>query len=209
MAGTFVVLEGGAGTGKSALLDALSGEFTRRGISIETVPEFAEASVGEFVADELDRGDGQQFQERACSLSAGMLANCCYQAETVINDALETNEIVLTERYLDSVAVYNLPLVEQRSGSTFPPIIDATDRALPVSPDLTVLLTMNDQTRRERFRNDRPELLEQGSVPDRFSQRQARFRERLAGRDDVLIFENDDSLETAAATLAEEINRER
>ena len=79
--------------------------------------------------------------------------------------------------------------------------------AMPVEPDLTVLLTVDDATRRERQQRHRPELLDDGSVPDRYADRQQRYRDLLAGREDVLVYENDGEISTAVADIAAEIQR--
>ncbi|QPV61266.1 hypothetical protein I7X12_10840 [Halosimplex litoreum] len=207
MTGTFVVLEGTAGTGKSTRLDALAAELRDRGESVTVVPEFADGSVGDFVVDEIVSGDADQFRERALSLTAGALASASYQAETVIRPALDAGDVVLTERFLDSVAVYNTPTVEAREGVSMDATLAEFRAAMPVEPDLTVLLTLDDETRRERLATHRPNLLDDGAVPDRRGERERRYRDLLADREDAVVYENSGDVSTAVAEIAAEIER--
>lgn len=207
MTGTFVVLEGAAGTGKSTLLDALGEELRDHGESVTTVPEFADAEVGDFMTRTLSVYGGEEFRERALSLTAGALASLSYQAETVIRPALDAGDVVLTERYLDSVAVYDTALVEDRDGVPMTETLAEFEAAMPVEPDLTVLLTIDEATRHERFETYRPELLDDGEVRERHTERQARFRDLLADRENALVYENDGEISTAMADIAEEIPR--
>ncbi|QLH80548.1 dTMP kinase [Halosimplex pelagicum] len=207
MTGTFVALEGTAGTGKSTLLDALADELRERGESVTTVPEFADGSIGEFVVDEIVSGDAAQFRERALSLTAGALASVSYQAETEIRPALDEGEIVLTERFLDSVAVYDTPFVAEREGVSMEGALAEFRAAMPVEPDLTVLLTVDEETHRERLAAHRPELLDDGAVPDRRGERERRYRDLLADREDALVYDNSGDVSTAVAEIAAEIER--
>ncbi|WP_415379642.1 dTMP kinase [Halosimplex sp. TS25] len=207
MTGTFVALEGAAGTGKSTLLDALAEELHARGESVTTAPEFADCEVGEFMKRTLSEYGGEAFRERALTLTASALASLSYQAETEVRPALEDGDIVLTERYLDSVAVYDTPLVEARDGVPMTETLAEFESAMPVEPDLTVLLTIDEATRRERFETHRPELLDDGEVRDRHTERQTRFRDLVADRESVLVYENDGDISTAVAEIAAEIQR--
>lgn len=207
MTGTFAALEGTAGTGKSTLLDALAEELRERGESVTTVPEFAEGPVGEFVVDEIVSGDAEQFRERALSLTAGALASVAYQAETEIQPALDRGDIVLTERFLDSVAVYDTPFVADREDVSMDDTFAEFRAAMPVAPDLTILLTADAETHRDRLAANRPELLDDGAVPDRRAERERRYRDLLADREDALVYDNSGDVSTAVAEIAAEIER--
>jgi dTMP kinase len=207
MTGTFVALEGAAGTGKSTLLDALAEELRDRGESVTTVPEFAECELGEYMERTLSAYGGEAFDERALTLTASALASIAYQAETVVRPALDRGDVVLTERYLDSLAVYDTPLVAEREGVEMAETLAEFESAMPVEPDLTVLLTIDEATCRERFEAHRPELLADGATRDRHTDRQERFRDLVAGRDDAVVYENTGDLSTAVAEIAERIPR--
>ncbi|WP_123535657.1 dTMP kinase [Halosimplex salinum] len=207
MTGTFVVLEGAAGTGKSTLLHALAEELRERGESVTTVPEFADCEVGEFMERTLSEYGGEAFDERALTLTASALGSLSYQAETVVRPALERGDVVLTERYLDSVAVYDTPLVAEREGVEMTETLAEFEAAMPVEPDLTVLLTIDEATSRDRFETHRPELLADGETRDRHTERQARFRDFVAGRENAVVYENTADVSTAVAEIAEKIPR--
>lgn len=207
MTGTFVVLEGAAGVGKTTLLAALAEELRERGESVTAVPEFAESEVGEFMARTLSENGGEAFDERALTLTASALASISYQAETVIRPALDRGDIVLTERYLDSVAVYDAPLVDEREGVAMRDTLAEFRAAMPVEPDLTVLLTLDEATCRERFATHRPELLADGATRDRHTERQAHFRDLVADREDAVVYENSGEISTAVADIAGKIPR--
>jgi dTMP kinase len=106
MTGTFVVLEGTAWAGKSTLLGALAEEFRDRGESVTTAPEFADAEVGQYLARTLAEYGHEKHRERALTLTADTLASLAYQAETVIRPALDDGDVVISERWLDTVPVY-------------------------------------------------------------------------------------------------------
>lgn len=205
MTGTFVVLEGAAGTGKTTLLAALAEELRDRGESVTTGPEFADCEVGEFMARTLSEYSGEAFEERALTLTASALASISYQAETVIRPALDRGDIVLTERHLDSVAVYDAPLVPERDGVPMTDTLAEFRAAMPVEPDLTVLLTVDEATCRERFATHRPELLADGATRDRHTERQAHFRDLVTDREDALVYENSGEISTAVADIAGKI----
>ncbi|WP_436907582.1 dTMP kinase [Halosimplex marinum] len=209
MTGTFVVLEGTAGAGKSTLLDALAEELRDRGESVTTAGEFADAEVGQYLARMLSDDDygPEASRERAVTLTADTLASLAYQAETVIRPALDEGDIVLTERFLDSVAVYNTPLVEAREGVSMDATLAEFRAAMGVEPDLTVLLTVDDETRRERFPAHRPNLLDDGAVADRHAERQRQYLDLLADREDAVVYGNGGEVPTAVAEIAAEIER--
>jgi len=207
MTETFVVLEGTAGVGKSTLLAALAEELRDRGESVTTVPEFADAEVGQYLAQTLADYGHERHRERALTLLADTLASLSYQAETTIQPALAQGDVALSERWLDTVPVYNAPHVAEREGVAMAETLAEFRAAMPVEPDLTVLLTVDDATRRERQQRHRPELLDDGSVPDRYAERQQRYRDLLAGREDVLVYENDGEISTAVVDIAAEIQR--
>lgn len=207
MTGTFVVLEGAAGVGKTTLLESLAEELRQRGESVTTVPEFADCEVGEFMSRTLSEYGGEAFEERALTLTASALASLSVQAETEIRPALDRGDVVLTERYLDSVAVYDAPLVAEREGVPMSETLAEFEAALPVEPDLTVLLTLDEATCRERFDTHRPELLADGATRDRHTERQDHFRDLVAEREDAIVYENTAEISTAVADIAAKIPR--
>ena len=200
------MLEGTAGAGKSTLLEALAEELRDRGESVTTVPEFADAEVGQLLARTLTDYDRETYRKRALALTADTLASLAYQAETVVEPALSDGDVVISERWIDTVTVYNTPLVAEREGVSMAETVSEFRAATP-DPDLTVLLTVDDETRRERFPDHRPNLLDDGAVADRFAERQRRYRDRLADREDAVVYENTADVSTAVAEIAAEIPR--
>jgi thymidylate kinase len=114
--------------------------------------------------------------------------------------------VITSERWLDTVPVYNAPHVAEREGFDMTETLAEFRAAMPVEPDLTVLLTVDEETRRERQQRHRPELLDEGSVPERHAGRQRRYRDLLSDREDAVVYENDGDISTAVAEIAAEIN---
>jgi dTMP kinase len=203
----FVTLEGTAGTGKTTLLEALGPELAERGHDVTLVREFSATALGDAFEEVVETGDRETFDRRALSLTLESIADDIRKVETEVVPALRDGDVVVSERFIDRALVYAIPLVENQYGERDRAIdlLDDVEALLPVRPDLRVFLTLDRETRRARYRADRPELFDSEADIDRIQDRQARYRERVVSRENCVTFENDGSVAEAVQELADRI----
>ena len=203
----FVTLEGTAGTGKTTLLEALGPELAERGHDVTLVREFSATALGDAFEEVVETGDRETFDRRALSLTLESIADDIRKVETEVVPALRDGDVVVSERFIDRALVYAIPLVENQYGERDRAIdlLDDVEALLPVRPDLRVFLTLDRETRRARYRVDRPELFDSEADIDRIQDRQARYRERVVSRENCVTFENDGSVAEAVQELADRI----
>lgn len=201
----FVTLEGTAGAGKTTLVDGLETELTERGFEVETVGEFSDTAFGDAFAEIVETGDRATFAQRALSLTLQSLTDDVLKVETEVIPALRTSDFVISERFVDRVVIYAVPLVADQYGAEDLAIelLDDVQALLPVRPDLRVFLTLDRAARRERYRSHRPELFDDEADIDRFQTRQQQYRDRVATRENAVTYRNDGSVADAVGELAD------
>ncbi|MCY3656572.1 MAG: dTMP kinase [Chloroflexi bacterium] len=138
LAGCFVTIEGGEGTGKTTLLAALAERARAKGLDVVTCREPGGTALGERLRSALLGADGSAPDPRAELLVFGA-ARAQLVAE-VIRPALERGWLVLCDRYADSTTAY------QHHGRGLPrETVDAVNAAATgaLTPDLTLLLDLS------------------------------------------------------------------
>jgi dTMP kinase len=136
--GAFVCFEGGDGTGKSTQAHALATTLTDRGYRTLLTFEPGDPTVGkELRRIVLDPATGTLSDRTEVLLYA---ADKAEHVDTVVMPALERGEVVITDRYVDSMLAY------QGAGR----ILDLTDVDLvarwatrDLRPHLTVVLDLD------------------------------------------------------------------
>ena len=137
LAGCFVTIEGGEGTGKTTLLTALAGRARADGLDVVTCREPGGTALGERLRTALLGADGAAPDPRA-ELLVFAAARAQLVAE-VIRPALDRGALVLCDRYADSTTAY------QHHGRGLPrETVDAVNAAATggLTPDLTLLLDL-------------------------------------------------------------------
>jgi dTMP kinase len=137
MAGAFITFEGIDGCGKSTQLRLLASELRVRGLEIVTTREPGGTTLGQRLRAAL-----LDVQEQVDPLAELLVfaADRAHHVRTVLLPALETNQIVLSDRYADATVAY------QGGGRGFEPklIRDIVQLATGgLMPDLTLLFDLS------------------------------------------------------------------
>jgi len=166
--GSYVVVEGSDGSGKSTQLELLRRKLDE--LEVDTV--FTREPGG-------DHQLGIEVRRILLSPSVNMESNLteialftadrCESWTKVIEPALEANKLVISDRNWFSTLAYQAasdPAVEEK-------IVAVTSALLPpryVNPDLALVLTLS-----EEERNRRREAREKGNIADSFESRDSEF----------------------------------
>ncbi len=139
--GVFVAFEGGDGTGKSTQARALSGALSEAGYRTLLTFEPGDTAVGkEMRRIVLDPATGELSHRTEVLLYA---ADKSEHVDTVVMPALRRGEVVITDRYVDSMLAYQgagraLDLAEVEQVARW--------ATRDLRPDLTVVLTSSPPT---------------------------------------------------------------
>jgi dTMP kinase len=158
--GVFVCFEGGEGAGKSTQARVLASALTDRGYHALLTFEPGDTTVGkELRRIVLDPATGELSHRTEVLLYA---ADKAEHVDTVVMPALERGEVVITDRYVDSMLAY------QGAGRTLD--LAEVDRVArwatrDLRPHLTVVLDLDPQHGLGRF--DERDRIE-GESPDFF-----------------------------------------
>ncbi len=137
MAGAFITFEGIDGCGKSTQLRLLASELRVRGLEIVTTREPGGTTLGKRLRAALLDVDEQVDPLAELLVFA---ADRAHHVRTLLLPALETNQIVLSDRYADATVAY------QGAGRGFEPklIRDIVQLATGgLMPDLTLLFDLS------------------------------------------------------------------
>jgi dTMP kinase len=197
----FVTFEGGDGVGKSTQVRLLTAWLEERGETVVSTREPGGTDVGLEVRQLVlhHRGD---IAPRAEALLYA--ADRAHHIATLVRPALERNEVVIQDRYIDSSVAYQgagrvLDAAEVRSLSLW-----ATENLLP---DVTILLDLEESVARER-------LTSAEKVFDRLENEKSEFHERVrsgflglaaAEPERFLVLNASDSIENLAKSIRERI----
>ena len=137
MAGAFITFEGIDGCGKSTQLRLLASELRVRGLEIVTTREPGGTALGQRLRAAL-----LDVEEQVDPLAELLVfaADRAHHVRTLLSPALETNQIVLSDRYADATVAY------QGAGRGFEPklIQDIVHLATGgLIPDLTLLFDLS------------------------------------------------------------------
>jgi dTMP kinase len=162
----FVTFEGGDGVGKSTQVRLLAAWLEGLGETVVSTREPGGTDVGLEVRELVlhHRGD---IAPRAEALLYA--ADRAHHIATLVRPALERNEVVIQDRYIDSSVAYQgagrvLDAAEVRSLSLW-----ATENLLP---DVTILLDLDESLARQR-------LTSADKVFDRLESEKSEFHERV------------------------------
>jgi len=201
MAGLFITLEGGDGSGKSTQSARLTGWLTGVGRTVVVTREPGGTSLGLELRDIVLHRRGEIAPRAEALLYA---ADRAHHVATVVRPALERGEIVVQDRYIDSSVAYQgagrvLDGTEVRDISLW-----ATEGLLP---DLTVLLDLPESDGRERMatrtKYDRLEA-EAGEFHARVRAGYLALAE--AEPDRFLVLDARDSIDTIADAIRERVS---
>src|SRR5258706_481375 len=137
MAGAFITFEGIDGCGKSTQLRLLASELRVRGLDIVTTREPGGTTLGKRVRAAL-----LDVEEQVDPLAELLVfaADRAHHVRTLLSPALDSNQIVLSDRYADATVAY------QGAGRGFEPklIQDIVQLATGgLMPDLTLLFDLS------------------------------------------------------------------
>src|SRR5216684_5052219 len=137
MAGAFITFEGIDGCGKSTQLRLLASELRVRGVTVVTTREPGATPLGQRLRAAL-----LDVQEQVDPLAELLVfaADRAHHVRTLLLPALETNQIVLSDRYADATVAY------QGGGRGFEPeliqeIVQLATAGL--MPDVTLLFDLS------------------------------------------------------------------
>jgi dTMP kinase len=158
--GVFVCFEGGEGAGKSTQARALAAALDERGYATLLTFEPGDTTVGkELRRIVLDPATGELSHRTEVLLYA---ADKAEHVDTVVMPALQRGEVVITDRYVDSMLAY------QGAGRSLDiPAVDRVSRwaTRDLRPHLTVVLDLDPEHGLGRF--DERDRIE-GESPDFF-----------------------------------------
>jgi dTMP kinase len=174
MAGLFITLEGGDGSGKSTQMGALAAWLQQQGRTVVQTREPGGTALGVEVREIVLHSRGEVTPRAEALLYA---ADRAHHVATVVRPALERGEVVIQDRYLDSSVAY------QGAGRVLDPI-EVRDLSLWATegllPHVTVLLDLDPAVGRERLDASRTRYDRLESAPDDFHERVRRAYLALA-----------------------------
>jgi dTMP kinase len=200
MAGLFITLEGGDGSGKSTQSTLLAEWLESKGHTVVLTREPGGTELGDEIRDIVLHRRGHIAPRAEALLYA---ADRAHHIATKVRPALDRGEIVLQDRYLDSSVAY------QGAGRVLDP--DEVRKlslwaAEDLLPDLTVLLDLDETVGRDRLtartKYDRLEDEEQD-----FHARVRAGYLKLAAAEPTrfLVLGASDSVESLAAAIRERV----
>lgn len=169
MAGKFLTFEGIDGCGKSTQMRILASELRLRGHKVITTREPGGTQFGNRLREALLDIDEQVDPLAELLVFA---ADRAQHVRTLIRPSLESNHIVLSDRYADATAAY------QGEGRGFP--ANTINQAIKLAtgglkPDLTLLFDLPVELSLQRARKRHYE----GIRPDRLDVEDVKFYERV------------------------------
>jgi dTMP kinase len=166
MAGLFITLEGGDGTGKSTQIALLQEWFESRGREVVRTFEPGGTEFGKEIREIVLHSRGHIEPRSEALLYA---ADRAHNIATIVRPALERNAVVIQDRYLDSSVAY------QGAGRVLDPV-EIRDLSMWATnglvPDLTVVLDLDPVVSRER-------LLAENKTFDRLESQELDFHIRV------------------------------
>lgn len=194
MAGTFITFEGIDGSGKSTQLRMLANYLKQRGCDVLLTREPGGTPVGNRLRAALL--DAQEEVDPLTELLV-FAADRAQHVRRVLRPALESGQVVFSDRYADATAAY------QGAGRGFSPELIAEIIQLAtegLKPDLTLLfdLSVDDSTLRTRRRANGKQLgdrLDAENAEFHTRVREAYLRLARAEPDRVKIIETNQPLE--------------
>lgn len=201
MAGLFITLEGGDGSGKSTQSALLAEWLEGQGKTVVLSREPGGTDLGDEIREMVLHRRGHITARAEALLYA---ADRAQHIATKIRPALERGDIVLQDRYLDSSIAY------QGAGRVLDP---GEIRALSLwaaedlLPDLTILLDLDESLGRDRLKNrTKYDRLEDEEADFHARVRSAYLQLAAAEPDRFLVVPATDSVESISAQIRERVS---
>jgi dTMP kinase len=159
VAGHFITLEGGEGSGKSTQMRHLEKKLAALSHAVVLTREPGGSPGAEAVRHVLLSGAAERFgSEMEALLFAAARAD---HVDQVVRPALQEGKVVISDRFFDSTRVY-----QGASGKADPELLDTLEKlaCLDVWPELTIILDIDPESGLERVTR----RLEGKGAPDRF-----------------------------------------
>ena len=200
MAGLFITLEGGDGSGKSTQIKHLVTYLTERGKTVVESREPGGTDLGHELRDIVLHRRGHIAPRAEALLYA---ADRAHNIATKVRPAIEAGSIVVQDRYLDSSLAYQgagrvLDAEEVRFLSTW-----ATEGLLP---DLTVLLDLDPVVGRARIAGGRYDRLEEEVDDFHIRVREAYLALAAAEPERFLVLDATRPIEYLAASIRNRVS---
>lgn len=200
MAGLFITLEGGDGSGKSTQSGLLVPWLQQQGRAVVVTREPGGTDLGRQVRDIVLHSRGHIAPRAEALLYA---ADRAHHVATVVRPALDRGDVVVQDRYLDSSVAYQgagrvLGPTEMRDLSLW-----ATESLLP---DLTVLLDLHEGEGRDRM-SERTTYDRLEAEADDFHARTRAEYLKLAEAEPerFLVLDARDSIDSIAAAIRDRV----
>ena len=152
MAGQFITLEGGDGTGKSTQIGLLQEWFESRGKEVVRTREPGGSDFGREIREIVLHSRGHIEPRSEALLYA---ADRAHNIATIVRPALARGAVVIQDRYIDSSVAY------QGAGRVLDPV-EIRDLSMWATqglvPDLTVVLDLDPVVSRERLAAEHKEF---------------------------------------------------
>lgn len=153
-----ITFEGIDYSGKSTVINSIEPDFD----FIKTKEPFEDESVvGDATREVINKGEGGGFNE-VCTLFM-FLADHAYHVENFIKPELSSNNIVVSDRYIDSRYAYQQEslqgLIDKDDTLNWIQSIQESGK-WTVEPDLTILLDIPVQEFRKRSKKDKTDSFE-------------------------------------------------
>jgi len=200
VAGLFITLEGGDGSGKSTQIKHLVTYLTERGKTVVESREPGGTDLGHELRDIVLHRRGHIAPRAEALLYA---ADRAHNIATKVRPAIEAGSIVVQDRYLDSSLAYQgagrvLDAEEVRFLSTW-----ATEGLLP---DLTVLLDLDPVVGRARIAGGRYDRLEEEVDEFHIRVREAYLALAAAEPERFLVLDATRPIEYLAASIRNRVS---
>jgi len=200
VAGLFITLEGGDGSGKSTQIKHLVTYLTERGKTVVESREPGGTDLGHELRDIVLHRRGHIAPRAEALLYA---ADRAHNIATKVRPAIEAGSIVVQDRYLDSSLAYQgagrvLDAEEVRFLSTW-----ATEGLLP---DLTVLLDLDPAVGRARIAGGRYDRLEEEVDEFHIRVREAYLALAAAEPERFLVLDATRPIEYLAASIRNRVS---
>jgi dTMP kinase len=200
--GIFITFEGLDGTGKTTQMELLAEELRAHDFHVVTTREPGGTVIGEAVRRSLLNAEHTEMSPRAEALL--YIAARAQLVHEVIRPALEAGVIVLSDRYIDSSLAYQGYGRELGVDDVILLNMWAVENLFP---QLTILLTMDEETRRRRVGRPADRL---ENEDDGFFQRVAEGYRKLARdhRHRIRVVDGSGSAQEVAALVRDAVEEE-
>lgn len=204
--GLLVTLEGPGAAGKSTLLNQLHNRLNDH-VDVAVVQEFSNSPLGTELGRRITTDKFLESVDAPLATGVLFVADYFQQIETRIQPLLRKNDVVLKERFVDTLFACQTRQMQAGEASVkdVTDFLEAVERLTPLCPDLTVYLSVPWEERSRRMRARGETVTER----DRrvYKQREKVYEERIRAQPErFIVFENTSGVEQAVAQLSTRIH---